>query len=657
MRKESEESGLPLSFFSLLRTLLRLLQVFRSSISLIPTNASTIKAEVLFHSVSLPRTDLAHLRGNPLKALDNLFGLQELWAFQERAVSAFSSGDDAFVFAATGGGKSLCYQLPAITSSGLTLVISPLVALMRDQADGLRRRGISAAAFAGQQLMDVRERIEIETAARSGELKLLLVSPERLASPSFIAFIKDIPLSLIAIDEAHCLSQWGHDFRKDYLRIPEFLDHFPDVPRMALTATASKSVQNEIVKTLLRPGAHRIFSSADRENIDLHVVERKDDGLEQLNELLQARREKGAAIVYCRTRTQTDNIAKALLAWGHKAASYHAGLDPARRSALQDAFMTSKDGVMVATTAFGMGIDKPDIATVAHLSLPGSLEAYYQEIGRAGRDGRSATAWLAWSTKDIGRAPDADIETGLREAAAMEMVMSYVDAPVCRRNALLNAFGQHLSDGCGHCDLCLSRAEIDDVSEDVRAVLSLVVENDGLIGAGACAEALVGLRTDRVLSAALQGHSMFAHMEGEDSQTSRRLIRQCLGAGLLGIDSHWATLVIEDRGQDVLFDTTPIFMRPVRERRYAQRAVMGDELPQEQREILVRLREVRDDHARRRGVPPQAVLSDARILKILSSGIPPDGVDDRLRLDILQALERATEQSTGPSGFDTGLFG
>ena len=588
-------------------------------------------------------------------ALEKIFGFEALHRFQQQAFSAIESGEDAFVFAATGGGKSLCYQLPALTRSGMAIVVSPLIALMRDQADALRRRGVPAAALAGNQSMDVRERIEIESAIRAGSMKVLLVSPERLATETFLSLIDPSAISLIAVDEAHCVSQWGHDFRPDYLRIHDFLERIPSAPRIALTASASIAVQDEIVRTLLRRPCARIASSADRANLSLDVVGREGDGIEQLHELLLARRRLGAAIVYCRSRVQCDEVAKALVARGHKAGSYHAGVAPERRSRLQDAFLASSDGVMVATTAFGMGVDKPDVATVAHLSLPETMEAYYQESGRAGRDGRDALAWLCWTPKDAARKRNEDIAMGLREASDMEIVMSYVEAPCCRRNTMLMVFGQSETAPCGRCDVCLSETPAVDVGGDVRALLSLVADLPGL-GAGAAAEALAAEATARVISSGGHAHASFGRFEGEGSGRARTFVRQCLGLGLLELDRAHATLSVTDRGYDVLMDDRAVIMRTVRRERIARRAARGEGLPDEALALLERLETIREEHALVRGQRPDAVLSDARLVRVLSSHDLSLIQDEALRERMAEALGEAADKGSA-SSFDTGLFG
>ena len=609
----------------------------------------------MFHSVPLPRIDLSDLVGKPDLALEKIFGFKVPHRFQQEAFSAIESGEDAFVFAATGGGKSLCYQLPALTRQGMAIVVSPLIALMRDQADALRRRGVPAAALAGNQSMDVRERIEIETTVRAGGMKVLLVSPERLSSESFLSLIDPDAISLVAIDEAHCVSQWGHDFRPDYLRIPEFLDRVPAAPRIALTASASLNVQDEIVRTLLRRPSARIASSADRANLSLDVVDRIGDGIEQLHDLLLARRELGAAIVYCRSRSQCDEVAKALVDRGHKAGAYHAGVAPERRSKLQDAFLLTRDGVMVATTAFGMGVDKPDVATVAHLSLPDTMEAYYQESGRAGRDGRASLAWLCWAPKDAARKRNEDVALGLREASDMEIVMSYVEAPCCRRNTMLMVFGQSEASPCGRCDVCLSDVPDVDVGDDARALLSLVSDCAGL-APGAAAEALAGEVTSRVISSGASGHGAVGRFDGEGSARARTFVRQCLAIGLLDLDRSRATLSVSDRGFDLLMDDRPLAMRTVRRERIARREARGEGLPPEALALLERLETIRGEHAHGRGLMPHALLSDARLVRVLSSHDLSLIEDDLLRQRIGEALDEATTKSAA-SSFDTGLFG
>lgn len=611
----------------------------------------------MFHSVPLPKKKNEDYAGNPRLAMQAIFGHKDYRGVQERSVEAALAGRDVFVGAPTGQGKSLCFQLPALASRGLCVVVSPLVALMKDQVDGLRRRGVAAAALVGSDQMDVRERIEVESAAYAGDLSLLYVSPERLRSERFRTMLAELPISLFAVDEAHCVCEWGHDFRADYLLIPEALDLRPEVPRMVLTASASIPMRKEIVGSLLRDDALVLAGGADRGNLDIEVVLRGDLDV-QLRDLLHSRASAGAAIVYCRSRAQTEEVAAMLAASGLVVDAYHAGMEAAKRIQVQDGFIAGRLQAVVATSAFGMGIDKPDIATVAHVALPETLEEYYQQIGRAGRDGRQSVAWLAWAPKDVGRSHRVEGEDStvtLRRAARLETVMGFIEAPTCRRNALMGHFGDHFDQGCGRCDLCLAQRDVMDGTEQVAAALGLVDAYEGVSGVSAFAEALAGILSERVVASGMDVAEQFGKLQQAALSDSRRLLRQCIGLGLITVDPRTATLMMTEQGRTVLYSGKKVVLPDTYVRRMVRRAAFGEGLPASRVDAWRRVSQIRADFAKLRSVKPQAVISDAMLAGIVAGKSPPSHLDADLSRRLVEAAD--AELPVAPSlSFDTGLF-
>lgn len=613
-----------------------------------------------FHTPMSRDLQAKELPKDKLALLRTAFGYDSFRGGQSDAIDALLAGRDVLALMPTGGGKSICFQLPALLMEGTALVISPLVALMRDQVNGLRGRGIRAAALLSGQSMGYPERLEIESALAAGALDLLYVSPERLGSPAFLKLLSSVRLSLVAIDEAHCLCEWGHDFRPDYRSIDERLAVLPRVPRIALTASASLSMRDEIITSLLGD-AHLVATSFDRPNIALEAVAR-EEGPEQLGRMLQRRMSMGAAIVYCSTRAETESTSSSLVAMGYDAAAYHAGLEAPVRASVQDRFLTNELSVVVATSAFGMGVDKPDVATVVHLGLPASIEAYYQEIGRGGRDGREALGVLAWSAKDVAKRYRAayaikDVAVRSRELARIEGVLGAIEAPLCRRNALLDRFGESFNEGCGRCDVCLDRRELIDASAVVRPMLTMVRDLDGEASISLLAEALVGNRSERVQEAGADALDAFGALSGFEETQIKRLVRQAIGAGLLRIDERGGGISLTPFGRGKYIGNGEILLRDVPVRRLARRGTAGDGLPAWRKDLGVALREVRDEHAKTFGLNAQEILADRDLADVVGGAPVPASVPPELleRMEVLR-LEHSGNRPEVPRGFDMALF-
>ncbi|HEY4152014.1 MAG TPA: DNA helicase RecQ [Pseudolysinimonas sp.] len=556
-----------------------------------------------------------------LEILHRVFGYESFRGQQEAIVERVIGGGDALVLMPTGGGKSLCYQIPALVRDGTGIVISPLIALMQDQVDALSAVGVRAAFLNSTQ--DTDERRRVEAALLAGELDLLYLAPERLKLSSTLDLLDRATISLFAIDEAHCVSQWGHDFRPDYLALSVLHERWPAVPRIALTATATEQTRREIATRLDLGDAELFVSSFDRPNIQ-YRIEPKAQPLAQLFQLIRTEHPGEAGIVYCLSRASVDKTADALVAEGVAALPYHAGLDAATRSRNQSRFLREDGVVMVATIAFGMGIDKPDVRFVAHLDLPKSVEGYYQETGRAGRDGLPSTAWLAYGLQDVVQQRrmidenEGDLAHRRKLSAHLDAMLALCETIQCRRVQLLGYFGQP-STACGNCDTCLSPPESWDGTVPAQKLLSTVVrlwrERHQRFGAGHLIDILLGRETDRVRSQSHAELTTFGIGTELSEQEWRGVVRQLLAQGLLGVAADgYGTLVITDASASVLDGSRTVLLRreTVRPTR-ASKSKAGAELPDEARPLFERLREWRAGVAREQGVPAYIVFGDATL--------------------------------------------
>ena len=511
--------------------------------------------------------------------LQQVFGYNAFRGEQQEIIQTVTAGDDAMVLMPTGGGKSLCYQVPAIARHraglGVTLVISPLIALMHDQVGALEELGVHAAYLNSSLSGEDAQRIEREM--MSGRLVMLYAAPERVTNPRFMAMLTALDerglLSLVAIDEAHCVSQWGHDFREDYLQLAQLHERFPNVPRVALTATADDHTRADMRERLALTGAREFISSFDRPNIRYAIVE-KDEAKKQLLRFLNDEHEGDAGIVYCQSRKKVEETAAWLTSEGISALPYHAGLDADVRRRHQDRFLREDGLVMCATIAFGMGIDKPDVRFVAHLDLPKNIEGYYQETGRAGRDGEAADAWMAYGLADvvnqrrmIDESPAGE-EFKKLQRGKLDALLTLAEAHDCRRVRLLSYFGE-MSTACGNCDNCLNPPATWDATEAARMALSTVYrfrQHSGLsFGAGHLIDVLRGKVTDKTTQHGHGSLSTFGIGAKWSEQQWRGVIRQLLSLGHLRSEGEYTTLVLTDSARAVLKGEITITLREQRE--------------------------------------------------------------------------------------------
>jgi ATP-dependent DNA helicase RecQ len=557
-----------------------------------------------------------------LEVLHRVFGYAAFRGEQAEIVDRVISGGDALVLMPTGGGKSLCYQIPALVRSGTGIVISPLIALMQDQVDALSAVGVRAAFLNSTQ--DADQRRAVEQALLAGELDLLYLAPERLGVSGTLALLDRAELALFAIDEAHCVSQWGHDFRPDYLQLSVLHERWPSVPRIALTATATEATRREIVTRLQLGDARQFVASFDRPNIQ-YRIESKHQPLGQLLSLLRTEHPGDAGIVYCLSRASVEKTADALMAEGIEALPYHAGLSAEVRARNQARFLREDGVVMVATIAFGMGIDKPDVRFVAHLDLPKSVEGYYQETGRAGRDGLPSTAWLAYGLNDVVQQRrmidegDGDQAHKRRQTQHLDAMLALCETVTCRRVQLLRYFGQQ-SEPCGNCDTCLSPPESWDGTIAAQKLLSTVVrlhrERNQRYGAGHLIDILLGRENDRVRQFRHDELSTWGIGTELTEQEWRGVVRQLLAQGLLAVNSDgYGTLVITDASAEVLSGARTVSLRREAERptRAAKRSAGSAELPEGARPLFEQLRAWRAGVARDQGVPAYIVFGDATL--------------------------------------------
>ena len=565
-------------------------------------------------------------RPDPVDVLKSVWGYDAFRGDQAEIVDTVVSGGDALVLMPTGGGKSLCYQVPALVRSGTGVVISPLIALMQDQVDALSALGVRAGFLNSTQ--DYAQRRAVEDAYEAGELDLLYLAPERLRSRETADFLDSGTIALFAIDEAHCVSQWGHDFRPDYLQLSMLHERWPDVPRIALTATATDATHREIAERLQLHEAKHFVASFDRPNIQYRIAP-KDNPRQQLLTLIREEHDGDAGIVYCLSRNSVEQTADFLVGQGITALPYHAGLDRQVRARNQARFLREDGVVMVATIAFGMGIDKPDVRFVAHLDLPKSVEGYYQETGRAGRDGLPSTAWLAYGLPDVVQQRRM-IDTSEGDAAHKRRLTQHLDAMLalcetvsCRRQQLLNYFGQ-ASEPCGNCDTCLTPPDAWDGTTAAQKLLSTVVrleQRGQRYGAGHLVDILRGKVTPRVSQLGHQDLSTFGIGEDLSDAEWRGVVRQLLAAELLGVDSDgYGTLRLTPESSAVLRGERQVMLRreqarPARARNTRTAKPQAD-LDDNAADLFEKLRAWRATAAKEQGVPAYVVFHDATLRDI-----------------------------------------
>ncbi|MGH3673371.1 MAG: DNA helicase RecQ [Pseudonocardiaceae bacterium] len=562
-----------------------------------------------------------------LQVLRRIFGYDSFRGAQQEIIDHVIAGGDALVLMPTGGGKSLCYQIPSLVRDGAGVVISPLIALMQDQVNALVALGVRAGFLNSTQLSH--ERHQVESAFLAGELDLLYLAPERLRVESTGNLLDRGRVSLFAIDEAHCVAQLGHDFRPDYLALSALHERWPTVPRIALTATATQATHAEIASRLNLAGARHFVASFDRPNIQYRVVG-KNEPRQQLLALLRTEHPGDAGIVYCLSRAAVERTAQFLTENGIAALPYHAGLHAATRAANQALFLREDGLVMVATIAFGMGIDKPDVRFVAHLDLPKSVEGYYQETGRAGRDGLPSTAWLAYGLADVVQlrklidTGEGDLANRRRLATHLDAMLALCETVECRRAQLLAYFGQQAG-ACGNCDTCLSPPESWDGTIAAQKLLSTVFrlerERHQRFGAGQVIDILVGKRTPKVTQFGHDSLTVFGiGTELRDGEW-RGVVRQLLAQGLLAVEGDYGTLVLTASSNEVLSRQRQVLLRREPERVAAirtakPRGAAPPLLSEKHLPVFERLRAWRASTAREQGVPAYVIFHDATLRQI-----------------------------------------
>ncbi|HTG07445.1 MAG TPA: DNA helicase RecQ [Bradyrhizobium sp.] len=570
-----------------------------------------------------------------LSVLNSVFGLPAFRGEQEEIVRHVTAGGNCLVLMPTGGGKSLCYQLPSLLRHGCGIVVSPLIALMRDQVAGLLEAGVKAAVLNSTLSWD--EASSVETRLLAGDLDLLYIAPERLVTPRCLAMLGRAQIALFAIDEAHCVSQWGHDFRPEYIGLSVISERFPNAPRIALTATADDLTRREIVDRLGLAGAPNFVASFDRPNIKYEIVD-KQNAQTQLKAFITERHSGDAGIVYCLSRAKVEDTAAALAKAGVQALPYHAGLDAGVRARNQDRFINEDGVVIVATVAFGMGIDKPDVRFVAHLDLPKSIEAYYQETGRAGRDGKPSSAWMAYGLSDIVQQRRMIDESSGAEAfkrvsiGKLDALVGLAETANCRRTRLLGYFGENLNAAkCGNCDNCLSPPMLRDGKVIAQKLLSCAYRTGQRFGAMHLIDVLVGRSTERVKQFGHDRISVFGIGAELNEKQWRAALRQLVALGHLRPDSEaFGALKLTDSARGVLKGETEVMLReePAGSRIRASRTKSrrGDIAPRSPGRteagdpaLLGVLRAWRSEVARKRGVPAYVVFHDATLDGIATS--------------------------------------
>ena len=562
-----------------------------------------------------------------LAILKDIFGYSAFRGQQAEVIAHVAGGGDCLVLMPTGGGKSLCYQIPALLRDGVAVVVSPLIALMQNQVAALHEAGVRAA-FLNSSLPQAKAGV-VERGMLAGAYDLVYVAPERLLTPRFLGLLARTPLSLFAIDEAHCVSQWGHDFRPEYLQLSILHERFPEVPRIALTATADSVTRKEIVERLALDGARVFVSSFDRPNIRYQIVD-KVNGKEQLIAFIRAEHDGDAGIVYCLSRRKVEETAAWLAEKGIRALAYHAGMSTPERSRNQEKFLREDGIVMVATIAFGMGIDKPDVRFVAHLDLPKSVEGYYQETGRAGRDGLAANAWMAYGLGDVVQQrrmieeSEAEVQFKRIASAKLEALLALCEATTCRRVRLLDYFGETAArTACGNCDVCLNPPQVWDGTMSARKALSCAFRTGQRFGAGHLIDVLRGNDTARVRQWGHDKVSTFGIGKELDEKAWRAVFRQLVALGMLTADGEGhGSLRLTAASRDVLNGSQTVCLRlqPARKKTAAKATPARKEfatLDPVADTLWTRLRAWRTEIAKKHGIPAYVVFHDATLMELV----------------------------------------
>ncbi len=561
----------------------------------------------------MPSPDTLH------HTLRQVFGLHEFRPRQQEIIENLIAGEDAFVLMPTGGGKSLCYQLPALLRPGVALVVSPLISLMKDQVDALTANGVAAAYY--NSTLPAEKARQVLASLHAGELDLLYVAPERLMNPGFLDRLSEIAISLIAVDEAHCVSQWGHDFRPEYAALGALREHFPGIPLLALTATADAHTREDIVSVLRLEHAARYVASFDRPNIRYTVLE-KHRGMDQLTQFLK-NQGSDSGIVYALSRKRTEELATHLEVQGMSVAAYHAGLPAAVRQDVQERFIKDDLQIVVATVAFGMGIDKPNVRYVVHYDMPKNIEGYYQETGRAGRDGLPSEALLLFGAQDVASArrmleQNQNPEQRRIETHKLQAMVGFAESLTCRRRVLLGYFSEHLDEDCGNCDICLNPPETFDATVQAQKVLSCVYRVGERFGIKHVVDVLRGADTERVRNLGHDKLSTYGIGNEMSDAEWTSIVRQLIHRGLLTQDiAHYSVLKLTEQARPVLKGEEQLVLARPRiktKTRKRSRAAAGLEPGDEG--LFEALRALRKSLAEEQGVPPYVVFGDATLVEM-----------------------------------------
>ncbi|MFC3114681.1 DNA helicase RecQ [Cellvibrio fontiphilus] len=560
---------------------------------------------------------------SPLAILNSTFGYHEFRGPQAAVIDALVAGEDVLVLMPTGGGKSLCYQIPALVREGVGIVVSPLIALMQDQVSALRELGVRAGFL--NSSLSAQEMWQTELALQRGELDLLYVAPERLIQPRTLELLHHSKIALFAIDEAHCVSQWGHDFRSDYLKLELLHREFPQVPRIALTATADVRTRDEIIARLQLENARQFINGFDRPNIQYRIAQKNNPKI-QLMRFLRDEQQGNSGIVYCLSRNKVEQIAQWLSDEGFTALPYHAGLPADVRQKNQQRFLREDNIIMVATIAFGMGIDKPDVRFVAHLDLPKSIEAYYQETGRAGRDGEPATTLLLYGLEDVVKLrqmmaqSEGSEEFKRNEQQRLNAMLGLCEITSCRRQTLLRYFGDSLAQPCGNCDCCLTPPQTWDATQAVQMALSCVYRTGQRFGAGHVIDVLRGSNNEKILS--FDHHKLTTYGIGKhlSSDEWKAIFRQLVARGLLDVNSDgFGGLLLNETCRPYLRGEENIYLRRdiKATNQSPRRANISDAIEAEDQGLWHALRACRKRLAEEQGVPPYVIFHDATLREML----------------------------------------
>jgi len=562
----------------------------------------------------------SELKNELLAILKSTFGYESFRLEQENIIDSVLQQKDTLAIMPTGGGKSLCYQLPALHLDGTTLVVSPLISLMQDQVNSLKQNGI-ATAFLNSTLSP-QERREIEAQLHAGEIKLLYVAPEAIVSGSLLYLLDKVKISLIAIDEAHCVSQWGHEFRPDYTQLNVLKVKFPETPILALTATADERTRKDISNQLDMKDPKVFISSFDRPNIHYSILERENE-MAQLDRFIKKEHPNDTGIVYCLSRNKVEKVAKDLCKLDHKAIPYHAGLDAKKRKKNQQRFDTEDNLIVVATVAFGMGIDRPDVRFVAHLDLPKSIEAYYQETGRAGRDGKPANAWMVYGLSDVVKlsrmieSTEASEQYKMISRHKLNLMLGLCETIECRRQNLLGYFGQEQDKACGNCDACLNPPELWDASVEAQKFMSAIYRTDQKFGAGYVIDVLRGSAVDKIIQRGHDKLSVYGIGRELSKNDWNHIVRQLLSSGLVQIkDWEYRTLALTEKSWPILKGEEQIKLRKLRANKpgspskSGKRKVSNEVESHGRGELFEALRELRKEIASELKIPPYMVFGD-----------------------------------------------